>query len=268
MGVAISVLDAVSWLTNNEETAMIYLTYTMIVSGLMAAISLLQRPAPYGRYSSTGWGILLPSTAAWILQELPSLCIPLMLALFTDCPKLGHTSNRLALGLFLLHYFQRALVFPFLIRGGKPTPLSVFLMAFTFCTVNGYLQGGYILKYAGLTWTPQMYPRVIAGASLFLSGMIINLHSDSILRNLRKPGESGYKIPYGGMFTYVSGPNFFGEILEWWGFAVLNWSLPALAFALFTLFNIGPRALHHHRWYKEKFDDYPKNRKALIPFLL
>lgn len=51
----------------------------------------------------------------------------------------------------------------------------------------------------------------------------------------------------GGMFTYVSGANFFGEILEWSGFAVLNWSLPALAFAVFTLFNIGPRALQHHR---------------------
>lgn len=30
----------------------------------------------------------------------------------------------------------------------------------------------------------------------------------------------------GGMFQYVSGANFFGEILEWTGFAIASWSLP------------------------------------------
>lgn len=52
----------------------------------------------------------------------------------------------------------------------------------------------------------------------------------------------------GGMFNYVSGANFFGEILEWWGFFVLCPSLPSLAFAVFTTCNIGPRALQHHRY--------------------
>ena len=32
---------------------------------------------------------------------------------------------------------------------------------------------------------------------MFVAGMIINIHSDHILRNLRKPGETGYKIPRG-----------------------------------------------------------------------
>jgi hypothetical protein len=41
-----------------------------------------------------------------------------------------------------------------------------------------------------------------------------------------------------------------------------------LAFAVFTTFNIAPRAFGHHAWYLEKFkDDYPKDRKALIPFV-
>ena len=53
----------------------------------------------------------------------------------------------------------------------------------------------------------------------------------------------------GGMFTYVSGANFFGEIVEWAGFAIACWSLPSLAFFLFTAFNIGPRAVQHHRYH-------------------
>jgi 3-oxo-5-alpha-steroid 4-dehydrogenase 1 len=26
--------------------------------------------------------------------------------------------------------------------------------------------------------------------------------------------------------------------------------------------------LAHHRWYREKFEDYPSGRRALIPFVL
>lgn len=76
------------------------------------------------------------------------------------------------------------------------------------------------------------------------------------------------------MFEFVSGANFFGEIIEWMGFAIAANSLPASAFAIFTFCNIGPRALQHHRWYLSFFDGskdkplYPQDRAALIPFVL
>ena len=99
--------------------------------------------------------------------------------------------------------------------------------------------------------------------------MTINIQADGILRNLRKPGETGYKIPRGGMFEYVSGANFFGEIVEWCGFAIATWSLPALSFALYAALFIGTRGYHHHQWYLQTFGDvYPTSRKAIIPFLL
>ena len=111
-------------------------------------------------------------------------------------------------------------------------------------------------------------PRFIAGVIMFFTGVWINTNSDDRLRNLRRPGESGYKIPTGGMFEYVSGANFFGEIIEWAGFALASWSLPAACFAFCTLLNVGPRAIQHHQWYLEKFGDkYPKHRRALVPFV-
>ena len=79
--------------------------------------------------------------------------------------------------------------------------------------------------------------------------------------------ETGYKIPRGGAFELVSGANFFGEIVEWSGFALAAWSLPGLAFAIFTFANIGPRAASHHRWYLTKFPEYPRSRRAVIPFV-
>ena len=102
---------------------------------------------------------------------------------------------------------------------------------------------------------------------MFLLGFAINLQSDSILRSLRKPGETDYKVPHGGLYRFVSCPNYLGEIVEWSGWALMTWSLPGLAFALYTFANLAPRALKHHRWYQEKFADYPKERKALIPGL-
>jgi len=67
----------------------------------------------------------------------------------------------------------------------------------------------------------------------------------------------------------VSGANFFGEIVEWLGFAIaMGLALPGVTFAFCTACNIGPRAVAHHKWYLEKFnDEYPKTRKALIPFI-
>ena len=37
---------------------------------------------------------------------------------------------------------------------------------------------------------------------------------------------------------------------------------------VWVIANLFPRALSHHKWYKEKFSDYPKNRKAIIPGII
>ncbi|MGB2854987.1 MAG: 3-oxo-5-alpha-steroid 4-dehydrogenase, partial [Dehalococcoidia bacterium] len=92
-------------------------------------------------------------------------------------------------------------------------------------------------------------------------------HSDGILRRLRTPGETGYKIPRGGLFERVSCANYFGEIIEWCGWAIATWSLPGLAFAVWTAANLVPRARAHHKWYPSQFPDYPQQRRALIPFV-
>jgi protein-S-isoprenylcysteine O-methyltransferase Ste14 len=97
--------------------------------------------------------------------------------------------------------------------------------------------------------------------------MVIHIQSDELLRNLRNTSGSGYKIPRGTLFKYVSCPNYLGEIIEWFGWALLTWSWAGLAFALFTVANLAPRALANHRWYQKQFPSYPPDRKALAPFL-
>jgi 3-oxo-5-alpha-steroid 4-dehydrogenase 1 len=136
--------------------------------------------------------------------------------------------------------------------------------------VNGALNGWFLSEMGthlhSNAWLVD--PRFIVGILLFAAGFFLAKHSDAILGNLRKPGETGYKIPQGGAYRFVSCPNYLGEMLQWTGFAIAGWSLPALAFVCFTAANLIPKALSSHRWYREKFSDYPSSRKAVIPFLL
>ncbi|CAI9536841.1 unnamed protein product, partial [Staurois parvus] len=143
-------------------------------------------------------------------------------------------------------YFSRTFIYSAITRG-RPTPLYIVILAVIFCSYNGFLQG-HCMVYAA-TYPQNWYTdiRFISGVVIFILGMAINIHSDHILRQLRKPSELAYKIPQGGMFNYVSGANYFGEIVEWFGYAIATWSLPGFAFALFTLCSIGPRAYHHHK---------------------
>jgi len=223
--------------------------------------------APYGRYNSSNSGI--PVRTAWILQELPSFVVPSVL-LIHHWSSVTPTKF-VILSLFLIHYFQRVFIYPMLIRGGKHSSYLTTIMAFFFCLLNAYSIAEEMLVY-------HVYPsnylssfRFLIGATIFFIGLVLNLQADSILRNLRKnDNDREYKIPRGGLFEYVSGANFLAESIEWTGFAICAWTLPAFAFSFFTWANIAfGRAIHHHQFYLDKFkEQYPKNRKAIIPFLL
>ncbi|XP_023684534.1 3-oxo-5-alpha-steroid 4-dehydrogenase 1 [Paramormyrops kingsleyae] len=251
-----------------EEMRLLELmSYAMLLMAAVTFFSLLFEDVPYGRYASRKYGFPVGAKFAWFVQELPALLIPLFLLLGTSASKLDRLPNRLLLVMYFCHYLQRCLIYPFLIRGGKGTPFVSFLLAFVFCVYNGYLQGRYLSHYADYPAGWVTHPAFVSGSIMWLVGFLINLHSDHILRNLRKPGETGYKIPPGGLFEYVSGANFLGEIVEWAGFACAGCSVHSASFAVFTLVVLSSRAAAHHRWYLEKFEDYPKGRKALVPFL-
>jgi len=237
-------------------------------SSIVFFIVLFFITAPYGRHVRKGWGPRLKNSTGWLLMELPALLVVLILYLLS--PRKTELGSIVFLVLWLLHYGYRSLIYPFILRGNKRMPISIILMGATFNIVNGYLQGRWLFTYAPRDWYSAKWfgdYRFIIGVSIYIIGMVINRHSDYILRNLRKPGETGYKIPRGGLYNYISAPNYFGEIIQWFGWALATWSYAGLAFAVWTLANLAPRAWSNHKWYKSHFNDYPSNRKALIPFL-
>ena len=243
----------------------------MVVGGLLCAgivfLVLFLVPAPYGRHLRKGWGPTIGNTVGWVLMELPAALTLPILVIWGTRPITG-TMLAFVL-LWELHYVQRTFVYPFQIRGkGKRMPIAILLSAVAFNLFNGYLNGRYLGHFAPEypdTWLTD--PRFMAGVVLFLAGFLINIHADQTLFRLRAPGETGYKVPCGGLYHWVSCPNYLGELLEWIGWAVATWSLPGLVFAVWTVANLVPRAWAHHRWYRRTFEDYPRDRKAVIPFV-
>jgi protein-S-isoprenylcysteine O-methyltransferase Ste14 len=201
-------------------------------------------------------------------MELPALFIFLVFVLTARYKLSGITW--IFIFLWVFHYTNRSLVYPLRTKTrNKKMPVIIILFALIFNVMNGFINGYYfsiIRPGYEISWLSD--PRFIGGSVVFLTGVFLNIRSDETLLSLRKNSSTGYTIPAGGLFNYISCPNFFGEIIEWAGFALMSWSPAALAFALWTFINLVPRALDHHRWYKNKFEDYPRHRKAVIPFIL
>ena len=241
-------------------------TWIWIAAALVTFIVLLRITAPYGRHTKSSWGPLIDNKLGWFIMEFFVLIV-LSYFVITGS-NVQSVANFIIIGFFALHYVNRSIIFPLRIKtNGKKMPVSIMLMAMFFNLNNGFLIGYYLGEFRVYSLDWLQTPQFIIGTLIFAVGMFINWHSDTLLIHLRKPGETGYKIPKGGLFNYVSCPNLFGETIEWAGFAILTWSLPGLAFFVWTFANLIPRAISHHKWYQEKFPDYPKERKAVFPFL-
>ncbi|TVR42509.1 MAG: DUF1295 domain-containing protein [Cryomorphaceae bacterium] len=234
---------------------------------LLTMVVLFRVVAPFGRHTSDTFGPTMPNHWGWCVMEVPSL---LSLSYFFFTGSLSPTPlTWFMYGLWALHYLNRSFVYPFRQRDkSKRMPVAIVGSAIFFNLINGFFNGYYLGNFADFSadwwWSlPFMF-----GTILFFAGMLINMHSDHVLLNLRKPGEKTYRIPKGGLFRWVSCPNLFGEMVEWAGYALLTWNLASLSFAVWTVANLLPRAMAHHRWYQRRFPDYPSGRKAVIPGVL
>ena len=243
-------------------------TYIFASIGLAVFILLLFVKAPYGRHSRKDWGPSISNRMAWFLMEFASLHVFILCFLFN--PGEIQPLTWIFFALYVFHYVNRSLIWPWRTRtSGKAMPLVITLMVVFFNLVNGFTNGYYFTVFSQeytMDWLTDL--RFILGVILFVGGAFLNWWSDQILLRLRKGGKKGYYIPRGGLFRWISCPNFMGEILVWFGFAIMTWSPAALAFALWTFFNLVPRAMDHHKWYRNTFPDYPRERKAILPFII
>ena len=246
--------------------------YQLLVTGMMALaavtlLALLVFPAPYGRQSKGGLGPSLPSRVGWFLMEAPASMV--FGVVFMMGSRATEVVPILLLVMWQSHYAYRAFIYPSTIsRASRRLPFLIAGLGFAFNCFNSYLNAIWVGSLGSYSVAWLVDPRFISGTLLFFAGMAINRVSDGVLRRLRRARGEGYAIPEGGLYRWVSCPNYLGEIIMWTGWAVATWSTAGLAFALYTAANLLPRAVAHHRWYRRQFPDYPAGRRALIPGLL
>jgi len=238
----------------------------MIGLGLVVFGLLFYTQAPYGKFHRKGWGPELKAGWAWMLMEMPS---PLLILFFFVTSADKSLVKWIFVILWLLHYLYRSFIYPFL-KGGrsKPYPVSVAGMAFLFNCANGFINGYgifHLMEYGdNWLWSFQF----TGGLAIFVLGFYINKRADLEFIKIKGRSKAGYVIPRGWLFEYISSPHYFGEIIQWSGWALMTFSLPGLAFAVFTVGNLFPRAMASHNWYRRNFSDYPSERKAVIPFII
>jgi 3-oxo-5-alpha-steroid 4-dehydrogenase 1 len=208
----------------------LYMTmiWVLLALSLLSFVVLMFVPAPYGRHVRAGWGPLVSARVGWIAMETPAV---LVFAWAFFAGERWRRSRCSRCGKFItstVHSSSRSEP-----HGGKPMTLLVAAFVALLVTAPyGYLNGRQLSHFGEYPTSWLADPRFLAGCALFVVGFVINFHSDTILMKLRKPGETGHKLPRGGLFRLVSSPNYFGELVEWSGFALATWSLAGLAFAV------------------------------------
>ena len=226
--------------------------------------------AGYGITIDKKWGVAINNKIAWLCMETPVFIFMTVLCLSSPRMTSFHfTTSFVPLIIFLFfqsHYIRRSFIFPFLIKGNSKMPVTVMLMGVFFNVCNAFMQGGWIFYKSPADmysidwlWTPQF----IIGALVFFGGMAINIQSDKIIQNLRQPGDSNHYLPSKGLFKYVTGAHYFGELIEWIGFAILTWSIAGAVFALWTFANLVPRANAIYKKYRKMFGAETLNERKL-----
>jgi len=288
--------------------------YFPVISALLFFID-----APHGRFHpsntepeiTTGWlkslwkstNMTVNGQWGWIIMELPApivFCGVFWNETHTKRQMISdfRSPSSLLAGLYVMHYINRALISPLRTTSRSPSHLAVFVMAILFNILNASLIGEYIgaLNNAPdpLIGTLPHLPAFLSGLFLFVAGFISNVWHDEVLLRLRKTRDSSsqgrYKIPHGGLYRFISFPNYLSEWLEWTGYAIATtslatlvspsyikpyglglrgWYTPPWMFVAAEIAVMLPRAIRGHHWYLTRFGEkYPPGRKAVIPFLL
>ncbi|KAL9311530.1 unnamed protein product [Arabidopsis thaliana] len=107
------------------------------------------------------------------------------------------------------------------------------------------------------------------GGAIFLWGWIHQRRCHAILGSLREyPSQAKeYIIPYGDWFEMVSCPHFLAEIVLYLGLLISSGGTDISIWLLFGFVaaNLTYAAGETHRWYLQKFENYPASRHAIFP---
>jgi 3-oxo-5-alpha-steroid 4-dehydrogenase 1 len=242
---------------------------------LLTAIAAPFVASPYGRFATARLGPALDPRLGWMLMELPA-SVAFLVTYFRG-PNRDQPFPLFFLFVWCCHYLNRGFLMPLFMRvpKGQKSTFGVMVMGIGWLvtSLHGYLNAAWVTWFhpePGWAWFAD--PRFLVGVTLYYAGLAANLHADHVLRTLRtreevERGDRVYRVPHGGLFERVTNASYFAELVFWAGLAIFTWSPAGLYILAISAANLVPRAVATHRWYRERFPDYPAQRKILIPFV-
>eukprot|EP00915_Cephaloidophora_sp_WS-2016_P009418 GHVH01013498.1.p1 GENE.GHVH01013498.1~~GHVH01013498.1.p1 ORF type:complete len:335 (+),score=39.14 GHVH01013498.1:74-1006(+) len=222
-------------------------------------------------------GIQISWRLVFVIEYMGPLIIFPMFVLF---PQLIYFENRdqplclvqkLALWLTIAHYLKREVETLFIHRFSKATMPIVRLPinCLHYWVFNGVAIGYFLFhpRYQTASWITDPVAYVLSITMLVFE--VLNLCTHITLKNLRPRGSTTRGIPHGWGFGVVSCANYWWESCAWFCFAILTNCFTSWVFFIVASGQMLEWALKKHANYKKEFkDEYPENRKAIIPFIL
>ncbi|CAI8054547.1 Steroid 5-alpha-reductase DET2 [Geodia barretti] len=260
-------------ITNTRDNNIrLYIHFGLIVFGFLVAVAYfvgqLFQPIPYGRHTSGSGRLPVPVRIAKMVVALVPNIVFFILSYFLAGQHFNQAPNIVFFCLYVIHYLERGIVNPLVSRYSNTKirlwiPLSWFLTGLLISYINAEFIGSaeYCNNY--------LYdPRFLIGLVLFIVGFALNRVADYQLVCLRESRtDTKHAIPKGPLYFLISCPNYFGEGLQWFGWAVMTWSLAGLVLWLVSEATFVPRSRQNHKWLRNQFLDYPSLRRGLIPFI-
>ena len=151
--------------------------------------------------------------------------------------------------------------------------------------VGAFIGVYYLLTSLLVTWAQSGVPAatynkspaaalaLVAGVGLYVVGQLGNLYHHYLLRALRDNNTGGsaaskeYVVPRGGLFAYVVTPHYLFEIIAWAGVAVVTQQANVALVAVSMASYLAGRARETLAWYIDNVKGFPRDRKAMVPFL-
>lgn len=246
------------------------LLLSMTILAVVVFISLYFVDAGYGRFYNRKWGMPVNNKIGWVVMEAPVFVMMIVLWLtsnrVTDVYEAGFSA------VFPDSLFSAVVCFS--------VPIAGQWLHSYFGGSNGRGFQSAECRDAGrldfsrfacglLSGFVALVTAVYHRNSNFLCG---NGHQSAVGQHHPKPtknGDNKHYLPKERMFKYVTSANYYGELLEWFGFAVLTWSWTGVVFVVWTFANLAPRAAKIHERYKRDFPEEMKNSNAkrIIPFI-
>lgn len=170
----------------------------------------------------------------------------------------GTTAQWILSGAVIAHFTKRCLETLFLHKYSGPIGTLTVVQITVIYSLSSML-GGYLFAQS-----PDIDALFALGGLLFVVGQAGNFYHHKILADLRD-GNTGYALPQGGLFGQVTCPHYLMEVVSWIGLGLMShqWAMLLLAFGMHNY--LAARAWKTRDWYRDKFPEYPSNRKCILP---